>query len=410
MTNSTAVETIRSKFQLLSSYLNEKTLRIWAATEAQSIGHGGITSVSQATGLSRNTIYKGISEMRSGNTEPGGVKAGRRVREPGGGRKRITEKDITILHDIESLIEPMIRGDPGSPLLWTCKSTTKLAKELRAMGHSVGQRTVCDLLSDMGYSLQSNRKRNEGGNHPDRNEQFLHISETVKAFQKLEQPVISVDTKKKELIGNFRNNGREWSEKGKPVDVKVHDFVDPDLGKVVPYGIYDLSANNGWVNVGIDHDTAEFAVESIRRWWNEMGKPIYNGASDLLITADCGGSNGYRVRLWKFGLQKLADELDITMHICHFPPGTSKWNKIEHRMFCHITQNWRGRPLISRETVINLISNTKTATGLTIRAGIDQKKYATGVKVSDEEFNSILIETEDFHGEWNYRIKPGENV
>ncbi len=407
MLRKTIIETIKEKFQTIAPHLSEKTQRIWAAIEAQSIGRGGITYVNQATGLSRTTIYEGIKESAEVPRLKKEKKASQRIRRPGGGRKKVKELDPIIFTDIESLIEPMTRGDPESPLLWTCKSTTKIAEELQVMGHRVSQRTVCDLLSELGYSLQSNRKTKEGANHPDRNAQFLYISESVKTFLKQEQPVISVDTKKKELIGEFKNNGREWCKKGEPIEVNVHDFVDRELGKIVPYGIYDIWANKGWVNVGIDHDTAEFAVESIRRWWYEMGTPLYPTATDILITADCGGSNGSRVRLWKFELQKLADELNLVVHVHHFPPGTSKWNKIEHRMFSYITQNWRERLLTSREVVVNLISNTRTKTGsLEIKAALDENKYDTGIKVTDEEFNSFKIETSEFHGEWNYWIKP----
>lgn len=295
-------------------------------------------------------------------------------------------------------------------LRWTCKSTPRLAKELQAQGHAVSQRTVCDLLAQMGYSLQSTRKTREGGNHPDREEQFQHIASQVAQCQAAGDPVISVDTKKKELIGDFTNGGQEWQPKGKPEEVRVYDFIDPDLGKVAPYGVYDLTANQGWVSVGIDHDTAEFAVESIRRWWREMGQPLYPKTKRLLITADCGGSNGYRVRLWRVQLQKLADELGMTIQVCHFPPGTSKWNKIEHRMFCHITQNWRGRPLLSRKVVVNLIGNTTTAAGLRIQAELDENPYQAGIKVSDQELAELAIEREGFHGEWNYKIKPRVSV
>lgn len=407
MLKKTVVEIIKDKFQTIAPHLSEKTQRIWAAIEAQSLGRGGITYVNQATGLSRTTIYEGIKESAKVPIQKDEKKTSQRIRRPGGGRKNVKELDPIILADIESLIEPMTRGDPESPLLWTCKSTTKIAEELQSMGHRVSQRTVCDLLSELGYSLQSNKKTKEGANHPDRNAQFLYISESVKKFLKKGQPVISVDTKKKELIGDFKNNGREWCKKGEPIEVNIHDFVDRELGKVVPYGIYDILTNRGWVNVGINHDTAEFAVESIRRWWYEMGVPLYSTATDILITADCGGSNGSRVRLWKFELQKLANELGIVVHVHHFPPGTSKWNKIEHRMFSHITQNWRGRPLRSREVVINLITNTRTKTGsLEVKAVLDENKYETGIKVTDEEFNSIMIGTSEFHGEWNYWINP----
>ena len=311
-----------------------------------------------------------------------------------------------MIQDLDELLEPATRGDPETPLRWTYKSTTRLADELMARGHPVSQRTVCDLLDELGYSLQANRKTKEGSSHPDRDQQFMHISEKVKKLQSIGQPVISIDTKKKELVGEFKNGCQEWAKKGKPVEVNVHDFADPVLGKVIPYGVYDMTANKGWVNVGIDHDTAEFAVESIRRCWLEMGCPLYPDARQLLITADGGGSNGSRVRLWKLKLQKLADELDMTIYVCHFPPGTSKWNKIEHKMFSFISQNWRGRPLITREVVVNLISNTRTKKGFDITAKLDINSYKTGIKVSDEAFQKISIERDDFHGEWNYKIKP----
>jgi transposase len=329
-----------------------------------------------------------------------------RLRRPGGGRKRLTELDVMLLEDLESLVEPMTRGDPVSPLRWSCKSTTKLAAELHALGHRISQRTVYRLLVELDYSLQSNRKTKDGASHWDRNAQFEHIADRVKDFQQRRQPVISIDAKKKELIGEFKQAGREWNPKRHPVEVSVHDFADPELGKVVPYGVYDLTANQAWVSVGINHDTAEFAVASIRRWWYELGQPLYPDATDLLMTADAGGSNGHRVRLWKLQLQTLADELGLTIHVCHFPPGTSKWNKIEHRLFCHISQNWRGRPLTSTEVVVNLISHTTTSQGLHIRAALDESDYRTGIKVTDEEFESLALERDSFHGEWNYSIKP----
>jgi hypothetical protein len=386
--------------------LDERTLRIWSAVEAESSGRGGITKISQATSLSRTTIYKGIAELSKKRRPKKAKEERKRIRKPGGGRTKLKDKEPGLLQDLDSILEPVTCGDPESPLRWTCKSTIKIAEELRAQGYQVSQRTVCDLLYDLGYSLQSNRKIREGSQHPDRNDQFLYISKTVKEFQAKGEPVISVDTKKKELIGEFKNSGQEWGKKGKPIEVNIHDFADPTLGKVIPYGIYDITANKGWINIGITHDTAEFAVESIRRWWYEMGKPMYPDASELLITADCGGSNGRRVRLWKLELQRLSEEVGMVIHVCHFPPGTSKWNKIEHRMFCFITKNWRGRPLTSREVVVNLISNTTTRKGLEIIAKLDESKYATGIKVTDEQFESIALEKDDFHGEWNYKIKP----
>jgi hypothetical protein len=313
------------------------------------------------------------------------------------------------LQDLDKLVDPITRGDPESPLRWTCKSTTKLAKELRAQGHQVSQRTVWTLMDQLGYSMQSNRKRLEGSEHQDRDTQFLYIAEKVQQFQHAGFPVISVDTKKKELIGRFKNTGREWQKKGQPEEVSVHDFADKELGKIVPYGVYDLTHNQGWVSVGINHDTAEFAVATIRRWWQRMGYRLYPQAAELLITADGGGSNGSRVRLWKIELQKLAEELRMTIHVCHFPPGTSKWNKIEHRMFCHISENWRGRPLQSRAVVVNLIANTRTEKGLTIQAEIDDTFYSTGIKIPEEDMAKLVIIRDDFHGEWNYKICPRNN-
>jgi hypothetical protein len=395
---------VREKYEALSGRLNEATLRLWAAVEARSLGRGGVTTVAKASGLSRTTIYAGLHELE---LAPGKLanEAGR-IRAAGGGRKPLTDKDPTRLHALDALVEPSTRGDPQSPLRWTCKSTPRLAKELQRKGHAVSQRSVCDLLALLGYSLQATRKIHEGGRHGDRDAQFAYIAARVAQFQDAGDPVISVDTKKKELIGDFKNVGREWQPKGKPEAVRVYDFIDPALGKVAPYGVYDISANQGWVSVGITHDTAEFAVETIRRWWREMGQPLYPTARRLLITADCGGSNGYRVRLWRFALQQLADELAMTVHVCHLPPGTSKWNRIEHRMFCHITQNWRGRPLISREVVVNLIGQTTTAKGLRIHAELDENDYPAGVKVSDAMLADLALERDDFHGEWNYRLKP----
>ena len=398
---------IEEKFQALSGRLDEATLRLWAAVEARTLGHGGVSTVASAVGMSRTTIYAGLRElaMTPSNGESVAMRKDR-VRAQGGGRKKLTAKDPTLLRDLDALVEPTTRGDPQSPLRWTCKSTPRLAKELVAQGHPVSQRTVCDLLAELDYSLQATRKTHEGGHQADRDAQFSHIAATAAQYQTAGDPVVSVDTKKKELVGDFKNNGREWQPKGRPEDVRVYDFIDPQLGKVAPYGVYDVGANQGWVSVGITHDTATFAVESIRRWWREMGQPLYPTARRLLITADCGGSNGYRVRLWKVELQKLADELGLLVQVCHFPPGTSKWNKIEHRMFCHITQNWRGRPLVSREVVVNLIGNTTTTAGLRIQAQLDDRDYPAGVKVSDQELAALSLERDEFHGEWNYRLKP----
>jgi hypothetical protein len=359
-------------------------------------------------GVSRTTVYAGLAELDEAAARfvvTPELERGR-VRAPGGGRKPLASGDPTLLRDLDALVEPTTRGDPMSALRWTCKSTTRLAQELNRQGHQVSQRTVCDLLAQMHYSLQSVRKTREGAQHPDRDAQFRHIAQAVAQCQRQGQPVISVDTKKKELIGDFKNAGQEWQPAGQPEEVRTHDFIDEQLGKVAPYGVYDVTANEGWVGVGIDHDTAEFAVQTIRRWWLEMGRPLYASARRLLITADCGGSNGYRVRLWRLQLQQLADELGLTVQVCHFPPGTSKWNKIEHRMFCHITNNWRGRPLLSRQVVVNLIGSVTTQEGLRIRAELDENAYAAGVKVTDEELAGVSIVRDKFHGEWNYKIKP----
>lgn len=401
--------TIEAKYKALSGRLDEATLRLWAATEARSLGRGGVSTVAKAIGMSRTTIHAGLAELKATVTSdtPKRVTAVR-VRTAGGGRKKLSDKDANLLRDLDALVEPTSRGDPMSALRWTCKSTYRLAEELNRLGHSVSQRTICDLLGQMNFSLQLTRKTKEGGRHIDRDAQFCHIAQMVADYQSAGDPVISVDTKKKELIGDFKNAGQEWQPKGTPEQVRVYDFIDPELGKVAPYGVYDVTTNTGtgWVSVGIDHDTAEFAVESIRRWWREMGIAVYPNAHRLLITADSGGSNGSRVRLWRRELQKLADELSMTIQVCHLPPGTSKWNKIEHRMFCHITANWRGRPLISRQVVVNLIGNTTTQAGLCIKAALDEKNYAPGIKVSDEELATLAIERDDFHGEWNYRLRP----
>ena len=405
MRNLQVIQQIRSKYRSLLPYLNEKTRRIWAAIESLAIGRGGVSQVAHATGLSRTTIYTGMRELKA-PLEPSDTEAKESIRRPGSGRKKLAEIDPTLVNDLQALVESSTRGDPETPLLWTCKSTTNLAEELLHLGHRVSERTVCTLLNDMDYSLQSNRKTHEGNQHRDRDKQFKHIAQQVKAFHRRNQPMISVDAKKKELVGPFKNAGQEWHRKQQPEEVNLHDFVDKNLGKAAPYGVYDLYMNQGWVSVGISHDTAELAVETIRRWWNEMGYPLYPEAAELLITADCGGSNSNRCRLWKLKLQELADELGLTIQVCHFPPGTSKWNKIEHRMFCHISQNWRGRPLASRSIIIKLINHTKTKQGLAIKAKLDKHQYKTGIKVSDEEFNTIALEQDKFHGEWNYRIQP----
>jgi transposase len=408
---------IEDKFRALADRLDEATLRLWAAVEARTLGRGGVSVVAKAVGMSRTTIYAGLAELETKTPSSAApsvstieIVGRRRVRAKGGGRKKLKDKDTTLLRDLDALVEPTTRGDPMSPLRWTCKSTPRLAQELAEMGHEVSQRSVCDLLAELGYSLQSVRKTREGGQNPDRDAQFQHIAKIAAQYQAAGDPVISVDTKKKELVGDFKNAGQEWQPKGEPEKVRVHDFIDPELGKVAPYGVYDIAANQGWVSVGIDHDTAEFAVESIRRWWKEMGRPRYPTAHRLLITADCGGSNGYRVRLWRLELQNLADELNLTIQVCHFPPGTSKWNKIEHRMFCHITNNWRGRPLISREVVVNLIGGTTTDTGLQIRSQLDENSDEAGIKVKDAELANLAIERDEFHGEWNYRLRPRSHV
>jgi len=398
---------LRQKYELLSPVMNEKMQRQWAAAEALTRARGGISLVAQATGLSRTTIAAGIRELRVDKppAAPGATPA-ERVRRLGGGRWPVIQHDPAVLQALEALVEPTTRGDPQSPLRWTCKSTRRLAAELQRQGHALSHQTVALLLHALGYSLQGNRKTREGASHPDRNAQFEHISRKVKAFQRRNQPVISVDTKKKELVGDFANKGQEWQPVGQPEKVRTRDFPDKALGKVIPYGVYDPTANAGWVSVGVDHDTAEFATESIWRWWEEMGQVRYRQAKELLVTADGGGSNGSRSRLWKVGLQQLADRIGLRISVCHFPPGTSKWNKIEHRMFCHITKNWRGRPLVSRAVVVNLIANTTTEAGLEIQAALDLNSYETGVKVSDEELAKVKLKKDQFHGEWNYTISP----
>lgn len=399
-------ELIRKRYKLLAPLLDERRLRLYVGAEALALGYGGISLVSQATGVSRPTITTGCKELLgTGRSQPLQAVSGR-VREPGGGRKRAVDMDKTLVTDLESLIEPMTRGDPESPLRWTSKSVRKLADELKRMGHQTSHRMVAGLLHELGYSLQANRKTLEGSSHPDRDAQFEYIHQKVKEFQASAQPVISVDTKKKELVGNFKNHGRELRPRGDPERVRVHDFVIPELGKVAPYGVYDQTKNTGWVNVGTDHDTAAFAVESIRRWWNTMGQQVYPKAHRLLVTADSGGSNSYRTRLWKTELQKLANETGLEVSVCHLPPGTSKWNKIEHRLFCYISQNWRGKPLVSHEVIVNLIAATTTGTGLTVRCELDTNKYPKGIRITDEELNQVNIIRDQFRGEWNYAIKP----
>lgn len=400
---------ISVKYRSLAPLMDERMRRQWAASEAQAFGWGGVRAVSGAIGMSPNTIRRGVAELLDRKAHPR-APLDARIRRPGGGRKSLVEMDPELLWELERLVDPVTRGDPQSPLRWTCKSTTQLAQALTRQGHALSPRTVGRLLNEAGYSLQSNRKTVEGASHPDRNAQFEHISETVLAFQNRGQPVISVDTKKKELVGAFKNGGREWRPRGMPEAVKVHDFLEPELGKAIPYGVYDLTSNHGWVSVGIDHDTARFAVEAIRRWWRKMGARRYPNARRLLITADGGGSNGSRCRLWKVALQDLAAQLGIAIHVCHFPPGTSKWNKIEHRMFCHITQNWRGQPLVSHEVIINLIAGTATRTGLKIRAELDRGSYPTGIAVPDAQFATINLKRADFHGDWNYTILPKRKI
>ncbi len=395
------LQTLKTKYRALDSLLNERTRRLWAATEAQALGYGGITLVQRATGLTRKTIRAGIGEL----AEPAELEP-ERIRRPGAGRKSLTQSDPTLLADLEALVEPATRGDPESPLRWTCKSLSKLAAELGQQGHRVSVQSVSNLLQQSGYSLQANKKTREGAAHPDRDAQFAYINERTRALQERAQPVISVDTKKKELVGGYKNAGREWHPKGQPPQVRVHDFLDKDLGKAIPYGVYDLAKNAGWVSVGVDHDTAEFAVAAIRRWWEQMGRKMYPEARELQILADGGGSNGSRNRLWKVALQRFADAAGLRVSVSHLPPGASKWNKIEHRMFSFITMNWRGRPLVSHEVIVSLIGSTTTGTGLVIEAALDPNPYPTRIQVSDEELARVRIERHDFHGEWNYTILP----
>ena len=391
---------IAEKLAIVLPHLNEKQRRLLIAAEARTLGWGGISQVAKATGVSRVTIHKALTEIESKKI------IAERIRKPGGGRKDITEYYPNILEKLEALVDPVTRGDPRSPLRWTCKSTRQLSQELERKGHAISNVTVADLLHRLDYSLQANAKTLEGASHPDRDAQFQYINSRVKEFLRRHQPVISVDTKKKELVGNFKNGGKEWQPKGEPEKVEIHDFASPEFPKVIPYGVYDIGKNMGWINVGTDHDTASFAVASIRRWWFGMGREIYPRAMDLLICADCGGSNGYRVRLWKIELQTLASETGLRVTICHFPPGTSKWNKVEHRLFSHISMNWRGRPLVSHEVIVKLIGETTTSTGLEVKAQLDKRRYPVKVKVTDEEMKIVKIRPHKFHGEWNYSINP----
>jgi hypothetical protein len=400
------VAIVQRKFQMLSPSMNERLLRLWTGAEAKLIGRGGITIVSRATGLAHTTIRRGIRELDRQAGRPAAAAGQARIRRPGGGRKKITLTDPELLAALESLVDPVTRGDPESPLRWTCKSTRRLAEELANLSHPVCPRMVAYLLGEAGYSLQANRKTREGEAHPDRNAQFEYINEQVKKFQRCGQPAISVDTKKKELIGDFRNVGKEYRKQGCPEQVRVHDFQDKELGKAIPYGVYDIASNEGWVNVGIDHDTSQFAARSILLWWQEMGQQRFPRATRLMITADGGGSNASRSRLWKMALQGLANELKMNLTVCHFPPGTSKWNKIEHRLFSFITQNWRGKPLRSLQTIVSLIGGTTTKGGLIVKAHLDTNQYDTGIKVSDAELARLRIGPHKFHGEWNYTIKP----
>jgi len=392
---------LRERFMSLSPHLSERERRLFAATEARAAGYGGIAAVSSATGVAVSTIGRGLKELSALDTL-----APDRVRRPGGGRKLLVEKDATLLDDLLALVEPSERGDPMSPLRWTCKSLSQLAAALVAQGHRIGRTVVGELLHKQKFSLQANRKTREGDSHPDRNAQFVHINNSVKAALAAGQPVISVDTKKKELVGDFKNAGQTWRPQGEPEDVRVHDFLIKELGRAVPYGIYDLAANAGWVSVGMSHDTAAFAVQTIRRWWTEIGSARYPEATRLVITADGGGSNGSRVRLWKRELQRLADELGIDIVVHHLPPGTSKWNKVEHRLFSFITMNWKARPLVSYRVIVDLISATTTDTGLTVRCELDSNTYPKGIVVSDREMDDLNISRNAFHGEWNYTMQP----
>lgn len=399
-----AVTRIRRKYRVVAPELDERRRRQWAAAEAREVGYGGVSVVARATGLARSTIHAGLHDLRASRRDR--AKAATRIRGAGGGRRRLTTSDPDLLSALLALIEPTTRGDPESPLRWTCKSTAQLADELTRQRHRVSPRTVATLLKDAGYSLQANRKTREGAAHPDRDAQFRYLAGVITQCHRHRQPAISVDTKKKELVGDFKNSGREWRPQGEPLPVRVHDFLDPALGKAIPYGVYDLANNEGWVSVGIDHDTAEFAANAIRLWWTRMGRHRFPRARRLVITADGGGSNGPRSRLWKWALQRVADDFDLTLSICHLPPGTSKWNKIEHRLFSFISQNWRGKPLVSHQAIVNLIAATTTRTGLRVKAALDTRRYETAVQVPDAIFARLRITPHAFHGDWNYTIAP----
>ncbi len=395
------VKLCRAKYRALAPALTERSRRIWAATEARAAGRGGITGVARATGIAYATIQRGLKELTTKRPlSPG------RIRRPGGGRKKTRDKDPTLLADLEGLVEPTASGHPMSPLRWTSRSVRHLTAALQRMGHAVSRQLVAELLAAAGYSLQANRKTREGANHPDRDAQFRYINQHVRRFQRATQPVISVDTKKKELVGDFKNAGRQWRPTGQPAPVRVHDFLIPERGKAIPYGVYDLTRNAGWVSVGIDHDTATFAVRTIGRWWQKMGRPRYRRARSLLITADAGGSNGARVRRWKWELQQLATRTRVAITVCHLPPGTSKWNKIEHRLFSYISSNWRGQPLVSLAVIVNLIGATRTATGLRVRCELDRGAYPKGQDVTDAQMATLNLVPHRFHGDWNYTIHP----
>ena len=394
-------DTIRAKYEALAPVLTERSRRLWAATEAKSLGHGGIAVVIRATGISRSTISRGLQELASADAvEP------QRVRRRGGGRQRTTDKDPTLLTDLTALLEATTAGLPDAPLRWTSKSTRKLAAELQAMGHTISATLVAELLVQQGYTLQANRKTREGSQHPDRDAQFHYLNDQIHGAQQRGEPVISVDTKKKELVGDFKNPGREWRPKGTPERVRVHDFVIPEQGKAIPYSVYDLSRDEGWVSVGIDHDTASFAMNAIRSWWQKMGRTVYGGASHLTVTADGGGSNGSRSRLWKWELRQFANRTGLTITVCHYPPGTSKWNKIEHRLFSYIAMNWRGKALTSLATIVSLIGTTTTTSGLRVRSEIDKRSYPKGVTITDEQMEQLHLKRHEFHGDWNYTIHP----
>lgn len=395
------IQAIKSRFEALAPHLNERARRLFAASEAQAAGRGGIAAVAAVTGIARSTIGRGLAELRSDESA-----FSRRIRRAGGGRKPKVETEPGLLDALAELVQSAIRGDPEAALLWVSKSQRHLATALAERGFTASQKLVGRLLRRLGFSLQANRKTREGSNHPDRNAQFEHINARINAFQAAGQPTISVDTKKKELVGDFKNGGRELRPKGDPEPVRVHDFMLPELGKVAPYGVYDIAANAGWINLGITSDTAAFAVESIRRWWQELGQSRYPRADRILITADCGGSNGARVRLWKTELQTLADQTGLSITVAHLPPGTSKWNRIEHRLFAFITQNWRGKPLLTHQVIVQLIASTTTDKGLTVQCRLDKNTYDKGIKISDAEMATINITPADFHGEWNYTIKP----